>query len=56
MNYLLQILYMCFMMKVKTHFLRLWRIFPYLFNYLPFVAVIDGVLFCVHGRLSPKLN
>ena len=35
---------------------RLWKIFSDLFNYLPFAAVIDQKIFCVHGGLSPELN
>lgn len=35
---------------------RIWRAFIDLFNYLPFAAIINEKIFCVHGGLSPELK
>ena len=40
----------------RRYSIRLWKSFSELFNYLPFAAVIDEKIFCVHGGLSPDLN
>jgi len=34
---------------------RLWKDFNKVFNYLPFSAVIDERILCIHGGLSPDL-
>ena len=40
----------------RRYNVRIWSSFINLFNYLPFAAIIDEVIFCVHGGLSPELN
>ena len=35
---------------------RIWRDFTNLFNYLPFAAIIEERVFCVHSGLSPELD
>ena len=40
----------------RRYNLRIWRSFTELFNYLPFAAIIDDKIFCVHGGLSPDLK
>ena len=40
----------------RRYNLRIWRSFTELFNYLPFAAIIDDKIFCVHGGLSPELK
>ena len=41
---------------IRRYSIGLWKSFSELFNYLPFAAVIDEKIFCVHGGLSPDLN
>jgi len=33
-----------------------WNLFVDLFDYLPLTALIDNVIFCLHGGLSPSIN
>ena len=40
----------------RRYNVRIWRIFTDLFNYLPFAAIVNEKIFCVHGGLSPELN
>ena len=40
----------------KRYNVRIWRAFTDLFNHLPFAAVINEKIFCVHGGLSPELK
>jgi len=40
----------------RRYNVRIWSSFINLFNYLPFAAIIDEIIFCVHGGLSPELN
>ncbi|OWM89222.1 serine/threonine-protein phosphatase PP1 isozyme 2-like [Punica granatum] len=35
---------------------RLWKVFTDCFNCLPFAALVDNKIFCVHGGLSPDLT
>lgn len=35
---------------------KLWRTFCDLFNCMPFAAIIDEKIFCIHGGLSPELE
>lgn len=37
----------------KYHTSEAWKEFTNLFNYLPLAAVIDNLIFCLHGGLSP---
>ena len=34
----------------------IWKMFNDVFNCMPFAAVIDDKIFCVHGGISPSLN
>jgi serine/threonine-protein phosphatase PP1 catalytic subunit len=38
------------------HGQAMWQLFSSLFNVLPFAAVIDDRIFCVHGGISPELT
>ena len=40
----------------RKYNVRLYRNFIEIFNYLPFAALIDERIFCVHGGLSPELK
>jgi len=35
---------------------EIWQLFVDLFDYLPLTALIDNVIFCLHGGLSPSIN
>src|SRR5690348_7589984 len=34
----------------------MWKTFHEMFNCLPFAALVDGKVFCVHAGLSPDLD
>jgi len=40
----------------RRYSIKLWKQFCDMFNHLPYVAVIDEKIFCVHGGISPELN
>jgi serine/threonine-protein phosphatase PP1 catalytic subunit len=40
----------------RRYNIKVWKIFTDLFNKLPFCAVIDDRIFCVHGGLSPEVT
>ena len=40
----------------RRYNVRIWRSFIDLFNHLPFAALIDEKIFCVHSGLSPDLK
>ena len=39
----------------RRHNIRIWKIFNDCFNCLPAAAIIDDIIFCCHGGLSPDL-
>jgi serine/threonine-protein phosphatase 4 catalytic subunit len=43
-------------MQAKYSSLDLYDLINDLFDFLPFAAVVDSRLFCVHGGLDPKLS
>eukprot|EP00793_Prasinoderma_coloniale_P000015 PRCOL_00005523-RA len=43
--------------EVKRRFnIKTWKMFMDVFNCLPFAAVVDERIFCIHGGLSPELK
>ena len=42
----------------RSHVFRdwMWKKFQEVFNVLPFAAVVDEKIFCIHAGLSPDLN
>jgi len=40
----------------RRYNIKIWKIFTEVFNKLPFCALVDDRIFCVHGGLSPELN
>jgi len=40
----------------RRYNIMIWKQFVDVFNKLPFCAVIDDKIFCVHGGLSPEMN
>jgi len=40
----------------RRYNIKMWKTFCEVFNKLPFVAIIDDKIFCVHGGLSPDLQ
>lgn len=40
----------------KRYNIKLWRVFCDVFNCLPFAAIVDEKIFCIHGGPSPELK
>lgn len=40
----------------RRYNIKVWKVFCELFNKLPFCAVVDDKIFCVHGGLSPEVT
>jgi len=40
----------------RRYNLKMWKKFQEVFNVLPFAAVVDEKIFCIHAGLSPDLN
>ena len=40
----------------RRYTVKIWKEFNLMFNWLPFSAIIEDKIFCVHGGLSPYLK
>ena len=40
----------------RRYNIKMWKKFQDVFNVLPFAAIVDEKIFCVHAGLSPDLN
>jgi len=40
----------------RRYSIKIWKMFCDVFNKMPFCAVIDDKIFCVHGGLSPEVS
>lgn len=40
----------------RRYNIKVWKFFCDVFNKLPFVAIVDEKIFCVHGGLSPEVT
>ena len=40
----------------RRYNIKLWKTFTNCFNCLPFVAMVENTILCMHGRLSPDLH
>ena len=40
----------------RRYNIKMWKKFQDVFNVLPFAAVVDEKIFCIHAGLSPDLN
>merc|ERR1712087_1029849 len=40
----------------RRYNIKMWKKFQEVFNVLPFAAVVDEKIFCIHAGLSPDLN
>ena len=40
----------------RRYNIKMWKTFQDVFNVLPFAAIVDEKIFCVHAGLSPDLN
>ena len=40
----------------RRYTIKLWRVFCDVFNCLPFAAIVDEKVFCIHGGPSPELK
>lgn len=40
----------------RRYNIKLWRVFCDVFNCLPFAAIVDEKIFCIHGGPSPELK
>ena len=38
----------------RRYNIKLWRVFCDVFNCLPFAAIVDEKIFCIHGGPSPE--
>ena len=47
----------CYLGSGKRRYnIKMWKKFQEVFNVLPFAAVVDEKIFCIHAGLSPDLN
>lgn len=49
-------MYGWFYVGKRRYSIKLWKSFIDVFNTLPFAALIDDRILCMHGGLSPELN
>ena len=40
----------------RKYSLKIWKLFCDVFNVMPYAAVIEEKIFCVHGGISPELD